>query len=140
MKKVMCFGTFDFLHLGHLNYFKQAKEHGDYLIVVLARDATKLKQGKKTIFAEEERREIVENQKIVDKAILGSLNNHLQIITEEKPEVICLGYDQEASEQKLKEDLNKMGISTEIKRMKPYQTDKNKSSLIKEKILRFLND
>ncbi|MBI2582387.1 adenylyltransferase/cytidyltransferase family protein, partial [Candidatus Woesearchaeota archaeon] len=31
MKKVMCFGTFDLLHLGHLNYFQQAKKYGDYL-------------------------------------------------------------------------------------------------------------
>lgn len=26
MKTVMCFGTFDLLHLGHLNYFEQARE------------------------------------------------------------------------------------------------------------------
>ena len=28
MKKVMCFGTFDLVHLGHLNYFYQAKNMG----------------------------------------------------------------------------------------------------------------
>ena len=35
MKRVICFGTFDHLHPGHLNYFQQAKELGDYLIVVI---------------------------------------------------------------------------------------------------------
>ena len=40
MKKVLIFGTFDGLHLGHLNFFEQAKEYGDYLIVVVARDKT----------------------------------------------------------------------------------------------------
>ena len=38
MKKVMCFGTFDKLHPGHLSYLEQAKEYGEYLVVVVARD------------------------------------------------------------------------------------------------------
>ncbi|MCD4694128.1 adenylyltransferase/cytidyltransferase family protein, partial [bacterium] len=38
MIKVMCFGTFDNLHLGHLFYLKEAKKFGDYLVVVIARD------------------------------------------------------------------------------------------------------
>ncbi|MCI0612613.1 adenylyltransferase/cytidyltransferase family protein, partial [bacterium] len=29
----MCTGTFDILHSGHLDYFRQAKHFGDYLIV-----------------------------------------------------------------------------------------------------------
>ncbi|HLC71304.1 MAG TPA: adenylyltransferase/cytidyltransferase family protein, partial [Candidatus Nanoarchaeia archaeon] len=38
MKTVMCFGTFDILHPGHLHYLQQAKKYGDYLMVVIARD------------------------------------------------------------------------------------------------------
>ena len=38
MKKVMVFGTFDGLHEGHLDFFRQAREYGDYLIVAVARD------------------------------------------------------------------------------------------------------
>ena len=40
MGKVMVFGAFDILHKGHLFYFSKAKEFGDYLIVVIARDET----------------------------------------------------------------------------------------------------
>ena len=140
MTTVICFGTFDLLHPGHLNYLKQAKEEGDYLIVVIARDQTKLKQGKKTVFNEEERRAMVENLKIVDEAVLGELDNHLKIILEKKPDVICLGYDHKIKEEKLKEDLNKMGFSTVIKRMDPYQAEKYKSSIIRKRILTNLND
>ena len=43
MKKVMVFGTFDIFHDGHRDYFKQAREFGDYLIVVVARDENVLK-------------------------------------------------------------------------------------------------
>jgi FAD synthetase len=39
-KVVMAFGTFDILHAGHEHYLNQAKELGDYLIVVVARDQT----------------------------------------------------------------------------------------------------
>ena len=38
MKRVLIFGTFDGIHEGHLNLFKQAKKYGDYLIVVVGRD------------------------------------------------------------------------------------------------------
>src|SRR3989344_5692230 len=120
MKTVMCFGTFDILHLGHLNYFQQAKQYGDYLIVVIARDTTKRDQEKMTIFNEEERRALVASQKIVDEAVLGYPGDHYRIIGEKKPEVICLGYDHPVSERELQEELARRGLYPEIKRMNAY--------------------
>ncbi|WP_421900012.1 PfkB family carbohydrate kinase [Maridesulfovibrio sp.] len=35
---VLCHGVFDLLHIGHIRYFNQAKEHGDALIVTLTPD------------------------------------------------------------------------------------------------------
>ena len=32
-KVVLCHGVFDLLHLGHIRHFKEAKNHGDILIV-----------------------------------------------------------------------------------------------------------
>ena len=39
-KRIMVFGTFDGLHKGHLNFFKQAKNFAEnsFLIVSVARD------------------------------------------------------------------------------------------------------
>ena len=34
-KVVLCHGVFDLVHLGHIEHFKSAKSHGDYLIVSL---------------------------------------------------------------------------------------------------------
>ncbi|KAA9282058.1 adenylyltransferase/cytidyltransferase family protein, partial [Escherichia coli] len=31
MRKVITFGTFDVLHIGHINILKRAKKMGDYL-------------------------------------------------------------------------------------------------------------
>jgi FAD synthetase len=128
MTTVICFGTFDHLHQGHLNYFSQAKSLGDYLIVVVARDKN---TDKETTHNEEERLNEVKKQKIVDEAILGDLEDKYKVIKEKEPDILCLGYDQEVDETKLKEDLAKLNLHPEIKRMKAYQEDKYKSSLIR---------
>ncbi|MBT0904030.1 SDR family NAD(P)-dependent oxidoreductase [Streptococcus infantarius subsp. infantarius] len=60
-------GTFDLFHMGHLNLLKRAKEQCDYLIVGVHPNATH--KGKKTYISFEERLEIVQSIKYVDKAI-----------------------------------------------------------------------
>ena len=68
MKKIMVFGTFDVLHKGHINFFKQAKKHGDHLLVVVARDKTvSLIKGIKPHYDEKERLKSV--KKYVDKVV-----------------------------------------------------------------------
>ncbi len=136
MKTVMCFGTFDLLHLGHLNYFRQAKQYGDYLIVVIARDKTKQDQGKKTLFTEDERLELIASQKSVDEAVLGYPGNHYRIILEKRPEVICLGYDHPVGAEELREELAKRGLFPKIARAKPYHPETQKSTLIKAQLLK----
>ena len=60
-------GTFDLFHIGHLNLFRRAKTYCDYLIVGVHRDA--VHKGKETFIPFEERLEIVQNVKYVDKVI-----------------------------------------------------------------------
>jgi len=132
MKTIMCFGTFDLLHLGHLHYFEQAKKYGDYLIVVIARDITKQQQKKKTIFNEQERRDLVEQLRLVDEAVLGYPDNHLKVILEKKPNIICLGYDHPVSEKELEQKLQALGLDTKIVRVKAFHPPKYKSGKIRK--------
>lgn len=132
---MMCFGTFDILHLGHLYYFEQAKKNGDYLIVVIARDKTKHKQKKKIIFNEQERLRMVQSLKIVDEAVLGNVDDHLKIVLEKKPAVLCLGYDQKVSEKWLKEKLAERNFHPTIVRINPYHPERHKSGKIKKNLL-----
>lgn len=131
----MCFGTFDILHLGHLYYFEQAKKHGDYLIVVIARDKTKQKQGKKIIFSESERLKMVQSLKIVDETALGKVDDHLKIVLERKPAVLCLGYDQKVSARWLKQKLAERNFYPVIVRLKAYRPRHQKSKKIKKLLL-----
>jgi len=129
----MCFGTFDILHLGHISYFKQAREHGDHLIVVVARDKTKKKQNKTTLFNEDKRLAAVNEEKLVNEAVLGDLNNHFKVIKDKQPNIICLGYDQEIEEEFLRNKLIELNINAEVIRLNPYQENKYKSSIIKKR-------
>jgi FAD synthetase len=95
MKKVMVFGTFDLLHKGHLYFLKEAKKQGSYLIVVVARDTNVEKIKKKQpVHTELERKHNLEKTKIADKVILGEKELSFDCIINEKPDVICFGYDQ----------------------------------------------
>ena len=135
MKTVMCFGTFDILHLGHLYYFEQAKKYGDYLIVVIARDKTKQRQKKEVIFSERERLKMVQNLNVVDEAVLGNVDDHLKIVLEKKPTVLCVGYDQKINEKELQQKLAKMNFHPSIIRIKSYHPEKYKSGKIKKNLL-----
>lgn len=111
-KIVLTAGTFDLLHPGHHNTLKYAKSLGDELIVVIARDETVKKiKGRKPVIPENQRREMIEAIKPVDKAILGSLTDKLEPILKIKPDIIVLGPDQITFDaENLKNELKKIRI------------------------------
>jgi cytidyltransferase-like protein len=63
-------GGFDPVHIGHVRLFKEAKKLGDELVVILNNDNW-LKQKKGFIvMSEEERKEIIESFKFVDRVVI----------------------------------------------------------------------
>jgi len=69
LKKVITYGTFDLLHVGHINMLKRAKELGDYLVVGLSTDEFNKIKGKQSIIPYEQRKIILESIKYVDEVI-----------------------------------------------------------------------
>jgi len=133
MKKVMCAGTFDIIHPGHLFYLSEAKKYGDKLVVVVARDNTSEKfKGRKPAHNERERLEAVRTLEIVDEAVLGNKDNIFDIIEKVKPDAICLGYDQKIQRQEVEDELKKRGIKADVIRISPYMSHVYKSSKLKK--------
>jgi len=129
---VMCFGTFDTLHAGHEDYFRQAREHGDRLIVVIARDTTVMEvKGDLPSMNETERLETVEAHAYVDEAVFGHDGDKYRIIEEIQPDVICLGYDQELFTENLDIELARRGVAATIVRCEPFFENTFKSSLLR---------
>jgi|SRR3990167_6903272 len=136
MKKVMVMGTFDLLHKGHLHLLKEAKKKGDYLVVLIARDATVKKvKGRKPYRSEKRRLTDVKNSGIADKVILGNLKDKYSALIKEKSDIICLGYDQKFFTDSLPEKLRKRGINPKIIRLKAFKPQIYKTSKIAKKYL-----
>lgn len=127
----MVFGTFDMLHKGHENFLKQARSMGEVLIVVVARNSNVLAiKGKKPVFNLEKRIEDVKKLKIADLVVEGEKIDFYRIIWDTKPNIICLGYDQD--EKGLEKELKKNNSDIKIIRLKPYKEKKYKSSIIRD--------
>ncbi|MFD1848657.1 glycerol-3-phosphate cytidylyltransferase [Oceanobacillus bengalensis] len=69
MKKVITYGTFDLLHIGHINLLKRAKEYGDYLVVAISTDEFNMDKGKDAYYSFEQRKAILESIRYVDEVI-----------------------------------------------------------------------
>ncbi len=135
MKRVLVWGTFDVLHLGHLDFLTQAKALGDHLMVLVARDVNVKKvKGLLPLHGENERLQMVKNLRPVDEAHLDQVEPGLELAAKLKPDIVCLGYDQRAFTEGLSERLQKAGLSAEIVRLNPHHAEKYKSSKIKESL------
>lgn len=69
MKKIITYWTFDLTHIWHIRILKRAKELWDYLIVWVSSDEFNKLKWKKSEFTFQERKEILESIKYVDKVI-----------------------------------------------------------------------
>ncbi|MEK7680593.1 MAG: adenylyltransferase/cytidyltransferase family protein [Patescibacteria group bacterium] len=130
MKKVIVFGTFDIIHDGHIHLLNEAREYGDYLIAVVARDYTVCHiKGKDPKYDEETRLENLKKLKIADKVRLGCIGDKYKVIADEKPDVIALGYDQKVFIDNLSDAVDDC---VQIVRLKPFMPEIYKSSKIRE--------
>jgi len=132
MKKVMVFGTFNVIHPGHLNLFRQAREFGDRLFVVLARDKTVQDVKNYNPLDEIKRRQNLVKIPLVDNVILGDFDDRMQPIKQVQPDVICLGYDQYFFIDELEAYLAENNLDIPVMRLKAYNPEQYKSSKLSD--------
>ena len=70
VRKIITFGTFDLLHVGHLSILERAKSLGDYLIVGVSTDKLNAGKGKYSVFSQAQRLAYVQALGCVDEAFL----------------------------------------------------------------------
>lgn len=131
----MAFGTFDYFHAGHEDYLRQAKDLGENLIVIVARDETVKKvKGQNPVMNEKKRLRDVANCPYVDKAVLGYPGDKYYVIRKYRPNVLALGYDQFAFTYGLEQLFIKENLDIEIVRMEAFEPQTFKSSFIRRAI------
>jgi len=137
---VMVFGTFDILHLGHIHMFEEARQYGDKLVAVVARDINVEKvKGIGPFHNEQERLKFVKHINLIDEAVLGDKTDVYKVIKKIKPDVVALGYDQRMYVDKLGRALVQLGLNkTKIVRLSECQPKRMKTTKIKKYIERMI--
>lgn len=70
MRTILTYGTFDLLHIGHINLLKRARELGDRLIVALSTDEfNRVAKNKVCVNSYADRKVILESLRFVDQVI-----------------------------------------------------------------------
>lgn len=134
MKKVLVFGTFDYLHKGHQFFLSQAKKYGDQLYVVVALDETvRQLKGNLPQHSQEERLKMLQGRGEVYRAVLGNLGDKYKVIEDIHPDVICLGYDQRSFIDQLPQILRDRSIDAKIVTLAAHHPEKYKTSLLRRK-------
>lgn len=137
-KKVMVFGVFDLMHEGHRRFLADAAKEGERMIVVVARDEVVRKlKGKTPRQSEEERRLAVAQLTAVSRAVLGDADSGAYgVIKKHQPDMICLGYDQDALAEDLEEKIKIGAIPTiPIRRIASHKAECMHTSLLTKKRL-----
>jgi len=67
MKTVITYGTFDILHIGHINLLRRARELGDRLVVGLSSDEFNQGKHKSSLLNYENRKVVLESIRWVDE-------------------------------------------------------------------------
>lgn len=109
-------GVYDMFHVGHLNMIREAKKRCDFLIVGVHSDA--IVEGykhRKTVINENNRREIVEAIRYVDKAVINNTRDKLELWKKYKFDVVFIGDDWKGTERwnNFEKILGEKGVSVE---------------------------
>lgn len=124
MKTVLAHGTFDILHIGHLDYLKYCKRLGDKVIVGLSSDKmTQLRKGEnRPIVPFRDRASLIRGMKYVDEVVEvpfvdnDFVYNLFLFVLDRRPDIFVTSYDEF---NKYRGDFVKKGIELYIRNVPP---------------------
>lgn len=133
-KRIVLFGSFDPLHEGHKDLFRQAKELGDYLIVVVDRDSTIERLKKRAPHMPQQKRlAAVQADPSVDEALSGDEDPpSYNLLTTLDYSILALGYDQTPSNEESEALLRRIGKQgVHVVRLAPFKPEQYKSTYLR---------
>jgi rfaE bifunctional protein kinase chain/domain/rfaE bifunctional protein nucleotidyltransferase chain/domain len=90
---VLCHGVFDLLHVGHIRHFKEARGHGDVLVVTLTEDTRVNKGPNRPAFPESLRAEALAALADVDYVAISRFPTAVEVIRAVRPDFYAKGPD-----------------------------------------------
>lgn len=95
MRRVLTFGTFDVLHVGHVSLLERARALGDRLIVGVSSDAlNQAKKGRNPVYAEGDRLKLIGALRCVDEVFVEeSLELKGEYLRRHRADVLVMGDD-----------------------------------------------
>ena len=95
MRRIITFGTFDVLHIGHIRILKRARAEGNSLTVGLSSDELNIsKKGRAPIYPYNSRKELLTSLRFVDHVFMEeSLEKKRDYIIEHNADVLIMGDD-----------------------------------------------
>jgi len=94
---IVTFGTFDLLHIGHINILEKAKKLGHKLIVGISTDKFSYEKKKRhPIYNQNDRKKILESLKFVDEVFFEeSFEQKREYMLKYKADIFVMGNDWE---------------------------------------------
>lgn len=94
MKRILTYGTFDLLHLGHIEILRRAKALGDYLVVAVSTEEFNKIKHKEAYTSYEDRKKVLEAVRYVDLVIPeNSWEQKVDDILTYKIDTVVMGSD-----------------------------------------------
>lgn len=131
--KVLIFGTFDILHPGHLKLLNFAAKQGSVTVALTPDKLCEVYKGEKPVSNYDVRKIRLESLNLIDKVLpADNKPNTYNIISEVKPNVIVLGYDQLSLKKNISKRLDELRSTARIIVAPSYRANLYKSSKLKQ--------
>jgi len=138
----MIHGVFDIIHIGHIEYFKEAKNMVDKLVVSVTSDKYVNKGPGKPIFNLRKRMDLLNSIKYIDKVIESNQPTAVSNIKKLKPNLYIKGKDYKNLDKDVGENLilEKKEVEKYGGKLTFTKSELHSSSSIANNVFNYLND
>ena len=132
---VLCHGTFDLMHAGHIRHLQRARQEGDVLMVTVTGDAYVNKGPGRPVFSEQLRAENLAALACVDYVAINSSATAIEALHTIQPSIYAKGSDYRSHSADVTGNIAREQVAAEAHGGQVFYTDEitfSSSSLLNE--------